>query len=79
MTDKIIIDVGAVAKRAREIALETAKSNPAIQVGPESGFVVTTLDFLCVREALREFEPNLVDQIFNKLKDKIEQDMKSEA
>jgi hypothetical protein len=78
VTDKITIDVGKVAKRAREISLEAAKTMPGLAVGPEIAFIGFTLDYLAVREALREIEPNAIDQIFDKIKTKIEDDMKKD-
>lgn len=69
---KTTLDVNAVAQRARQIALENAKANPALVVGPEASWIAATIDFLAIREALMEVEIDPVTRIFNKLHDEID-------
>lgn len=66
--DKITLDVGQVATRARAIALDHAKGLAGLTVGPQSAWFEDVLRFLCVRDALREIEPNPIQQIFDKVK-----------
>jgi hypothetical protein len=61
MNDKVTLDIQQVAKFARNIALEQAKNNPGMVVGPELSWVDASFQFLCVRDALREIEKILDD------------------
>jgi hypothetical protein len=54
MVEKIVFDVDKIATRARELALEHAKSVKSVEIGTISSWLGAAMIFLTIHEAVTE-------------------------